>query len=135
MNDQLRAIAELDRVIHEPGRMMIVALLAAVVECDFLYLLRETELNKGNLSSHLSKLEDSGYVKIEKTYNGKVPQTLLRLSPHGRAAFEEYRKRLNMALVQQLKTPSIAGRTRRSRDQQMSPSNPLRNPTTLGEAV
>ncbi len=101
MNDQLRAIAELDRVIHEPGRMMIIALLAAVEECDFLYLLRETELNKGNLSSHLAKLEQAGYVQIEKTYRGKVPQTLLRLTPAGRAAFEDYRKRLNLALVEQ----------------------------------
>jgi DNA-binding MarR family transcriptional regulator len=102
MNEQLRAIAELDRVIHEPGRMMIVALLAAVEECDFLYLLRETELNKGNLSSHLAKLEEAGYVKIEKTFRGKVPQTLLRLTPAGRAAFDDYRKRLNAALLERL---------------------------------
>ena len=94
MNEQLRAIAGLDRVIHEPGRMMIVALLAAVEECDFLYLLRETKLNKGNLSSHLAKLEDAGYVEIEKTYRGKVPLTLLRLTRAGRKAFEEYRKGL-----------------------------------------
>ena len=93
MNEQLRAIAGLDRVIHEPGRMMIVALLAAVEECDFLYLLRETELNKGNLSSHLAKLEEAGYVEIEKTYRGKVPQTLLRLTAAGRKAFEQYRRR------------------------------------------
>ena len=103
MKEQLRAIAELDRLIHEPGRMMIVALLAAVEECDFLFLLRETELNKGNLSSHLSKLEEAGYVEIEKKFRGKVPQTLLRLSPHGRAAFEAYRKNLNAALAEQLK--------------------------------
>jgi DNA-binding transcriptional ArsR family regulator len=102
MNEQLRAIARLDRVIHEPGRMMIVALLAAVEECDFLYLLRETELNKGNLSSHLAKLDEAGYVEIEKTYRGKVPLTLLRLTAAGRAAFESYRKKLNVALVQQL---------------------------------
>jgi DNA-binding HxlR family transcriptional regulator len=70
MNKQLRAISELDRVIHEPGRLMIVALLAAVKECDFLYLLHETELNKGNLSSHLARLEEAGYVQIEKTYRG-----------------------------------------------------------------
>ncbi len=106
MNEQLRAIAALDRVIHEPGRMIIVALLAAVVECDFLYLLRETELNKGNLSSHLSKLEEAGYVEIKKTYLGKVPQTLVRLTRQGREAFEEYRKSLNMALVEQLKVSS-----------------------------
>lgn len=107
MNEQLRAIAGLDRVIHEPGRMMIVALLAAVEECDFLYLLRETELNKGNLSGHLAKLEEAGYVEIEKTYRGKVPQTLLRLTPPGRAAFDVYRERLNAALVERLQ--GVAG--------------------------
>ena len=106
MNEQLRAIAGLDRVIHEPGRMMIVALLAAVEECDFLYLLRETELNKGNLSSHLAKLEEAGYVEIEKTYRGKLPQTLLRLTSPGRAAFDAYRKRLNAALVEHLQVLS-----------------------------
>ena len=94
MNEQLRAIAELDRVIHEPGRLMIIALLAAVKECDFLFLLKETELNKGNLSSHLARLEEAGYVEIEKTYRGKVPMTLLRLTRKGRAAFEDYRKSL-----------------------------------------
>ena len=103
MKERLRAIAELDRVIHEPGRMMIVALLAAVEECDFLFLLRETELNKGNLSSHLSKLEEAGYVEIEKKFRGKVPQTLVRLSPAGRKAFDLYRKQLNAALAEQLK--------------------------------
>ena len=104
MNEQLRAIAGLDRVIHEPGRMMIVALLAAVEECDFLYLQRETELNKGNLSSHLARLEEVRYVEIEKTYRGKIPQTLLRLTPAGRAAFDEYRKGLNAVLLEELQS-------------------------------
>jgi DNA-binding MarR family transcriptional regulator len=85
---------------------MIVALLAVVEECDFLYLMRETELNKGNLSSHLAKLEEAGYVAIEKTYRGKVPLTLLRLTPPGRAAFDGYRKRLNEALVEHLQVLS-----------------------------
>ncbi len=97
MNEQLRAIAELDRIIHEPGRLMIVALLAGVKECDFLFLLNETKLNKGNLSSHLAKLEAAGYVEIEKTYRGKVPMTLLRLTRAGRKAFEDYRKGLMSA--------------------------------------
>jgi DNA-binding MarR family transcriptional regulator len=79
-----------------------VALLGAVSECDFLFLLRETGLSKGNLSSHLAKLEEAGYVEIEKTYRGKVPQTLLRLTPTGRAAFDAYRKQLNVALVEHL---------------------------------
>ena len=97
MNEQLRAISELDRVIHEPGRLMIVALLWAVEECDFLYLLHETEMNKGNLSSHLARLEEAGYVQIEKTHRGKVSQTLLRLTSVGRASFARYRKGLKAA--------------------------------------
>jgi DNA-binding MarR family transcriptional regulator len=114
MNEQLRAISDLDRLIHEPGRMMIVALLAAVDECDFLYLLRETELNKGNLSSHLAKLEEAGYVQIEKTYRGKVPQTLLHLTRTGRAAFNAYRQSLNAALVEHLQQlPAVEKRKRR----------------------
>jgi len=97
MNEQLRAISKLDRVIHEPGRLMIVALLAGVKECDFLFLLNETKMNKGNLSSHLARLEEAGYVEIEKTYRGKVPMTLLRLTRKGRTAFDEYRKGLMAA--------------------------------------
>jgi len=101
MNEQLRTIAELDRLIHEPARMMIVALLAGVEECDFLFLLNETGLNKGNLSSHLTKLEEAGYVEITKTFRGKVPQTLVRLTRSGRAAFDEYRLKLNKAMADQ----------------------------------
>jgi DNA-binding MarR family transcriptional regulator len=98
MNQHLRNISELDRVIHEPGRLIIVALLSAVEECDFLYLQHESQLNKGTLSSHLARLEESGYVEIEKTYRGKVPRTLLRLTPAGRTAFEDYRKKMKAAL-------------------------------------
>ncbi len=97
MNEQLRAISELDRVIHEPGRLMIVALLAGVKECDFLFLLNETRMSRGNLSTHLTKLETAGYVEIEKTYRGKVPMTLLRLTRPGRKALDEYRKGLMAA--------------------------------------
>ncbi|HEX7975773.1 MAG TPA: transcriptional regulator, partial [Anaerolineales bacterium] len=57
-------------------------------------LLHETGLTKGNLSAHLAKLEEAGYVHIEKTYRGKVPQTLLSLTPAGRTAFESYRRQL-----------------------------------------
>lgn len=98
MNQQTRTIAELDRVIHEPGRLMLVALLFAVEGSDFLYLQHETGLNKGTLSSHLSRLEEAGYVEVSKTYRGKVPQTLLRLSERGRKAFEVYRQRLREVL-------------------------------------
>jgi DNA-binding transcriptional ArsR family regulator len=88
-------VSELDRVIHEPARLLIVALLHGVREADFLYLLRDSELTKGNLSSHLAKLEQAGYVEIEKTYRGKVPLTIVRLSRDGRSAFDTYRKSLS----------------------------------------
>ena len=62
---------------------------------DFLYLQRETGLTKGNLSVHLSKLEEAGYVNIEKTYRGKIPLTLCRMTPlGGRKAFDAYRNQL-----------------------------------------
>ena len=98
MNSQIRTIADLDRVIHEPGRLMVVALLSAVERADFLYLLHETGMNKGTLSSHISRLEEAGYVAVTKTYRGKVHQTLLSLTGAGRKAFEHYRRKLKEAL-------------------------------------
>jgi DNA-binding transcriptional ArsR family regulator len=98
MNPQIQAIAELDRVIHEPGRLVLVALLFAVDKLDFLYLQHETGMNKGTLSSHLSRLEEAGYVEVVKTFRGKVPQTLLRLTGPGRKAFEEYRRKLKKVM-------------------------------------
>lgn len=94
MGSDLRSLSEVDRLIHEPSRSIILAILAAVESADFLYLQRETGLTKGNLSVHLSKLEQAGYVGIEKTYRGKVPLTLCRLTDEGRRAFDQYRKQL-----------------------------------------
>jgi DNA-binding transcriptional ArsR family regulator len=86
---------DLDRVIHEPARLLIVALLAGVKEADFLWVQRESTLTKGNLSSHLAKLEQTGYVEVEKTYRGRIPLTLLRLTRQGRTAFEAYKRNMN----------------------------------------
>ncbi len=99
MNEPTKEMSTLDRIIHEPGRLMIVALLSGVEQADFLYLQRETLLNKGTLSSHLSRLEEVGYVEIIKTYRGRVPQTLLKLTPQGRRSFEQYRKNMNSLLA------------------------------------
>jgi DNA-binding transcriptional ArsR family regulator len=70
----------------------------AAASADFLYLQRETGMTKGNLSSHLSRLEEAGYISIEKRFRGKVPQTLCRLTKAGRRAFQEYREKLNLAI-------------------------------------
>ncbi len=94
MSSDLRSLADVSRLIHEPSRTVIVAILAAVESADFLYLQRETGLTKGNLSVHLSKLEEAGYVSIEKTYRGKIPLTLCHITEKGRTAFDIYRKQL-----------------------------------------
>lgn len=86
---------EVDRVIHEPARLRIMALLSGAEQVDFLFLMRDTGLTKGNLSSHLAKLEEAAYVAIEKTFRGKIPLTLVRLTPKGRAALKQYRKTMN----------------------------------------
>ena len=85
---------DLDRVIHEPARLQVTALLAGVEEADFLWLQRESGLTKGNLSSHLARLEEAGYVEVRKMFKGKIPLTVLRLTRVGRKAFDDYRKRL-----------------------------------------
>lgn len=99
MSHDLRGLAEVDRVIHEPARLAIVALLCAVKEADFLYVQRECGLTKGNLSSHTARLEEAGYIRVEKTYRGKLPLTLLSVTAAGRSAFERYRETLKRALT------------------------------------
>ncbi len=91
-------LAGIDRVIHEPSRLIILALLYPLETADFLYLLRETGLTKGNLSAHLSKLEEAGYVRVQKGFRGKIPQTTFSLTEEGRAALRGYRARLKQAV-------------------------------------
>lgn len=94
MSDTIRSLGALDRVIHEPARLMIMALLSAVDRADFLYLLHETGLTKGNLNAHLARLEQANYIEVHKTFRGKVPQTLYRLTPQGLTALQAYRVQL-----------------------------------------
>jgi len=94
MTGSLQNLSGLDRVIHEPARLLLVALLSSVESADFLYLLKESDLTKGNLSVHLSRLEEAGYVQTEKTFRGKIPHTEYRLTSKGKSAFDQYRKSL-----------------------------------------
>jgi DNA-binding transcriptional ArsR family regulator len=83
-------MSDLDRVIHEPARLRILTLLAGVDAVDFSFLLSTLGLTKGNLSSHMDKLEKAGYVEIEKSFNGRIPHTEFRVTPEGRGALEAY---------------------------------------------
>lgn len=80
----------LDRVVHEPARLAILAVLSSAEEVDFAFLQAATGLTKGNLSRQASKLEESGYVAIRKYFKGKIPATGYRITPAGRDAFTRY---------------------------------------------
>ncbi len=77
---------------------MIMAYLYVVKSADFLFIMRQTGLTKGNLSSHLSKLEAGGLIEIKKEFVGKIPRTFLSLSDNGRKAFEEYQQQMKQFL-------------------------------------
>jgi DNA-binding HxlR family transcriptional regulator len=94
MSSSLQNIPGLDRMIHEPARLTIMALLSSVTSADFLFLLNQSGLTKGNLSVHLSRLEEAGYIQVEKTFRGKLPHTEYRLTQKGKLAFDQYRKSL-----------------------------------------
>jgi DNA-binding transcriptional ArsR family regulator len=94
MSRSLQNIPGLDRVIHEPARLTIMALLSSIASADFLFLLKQSGLTKGNLSVHLSRLEEAGYIQVEKTFRGKIPHTEYRLTQEGKVAFDHYRKSL-----------------------------------------
>jgi DNA-binding transcriptional ArsR family regulator len=94
VTQRAQEIAQLDRLIHEPARLTIMLILEGVSEADFLYLQREGGFTQGNLSGHLAKLEEAGYVEIEKKFKGKVPLTVCRLTGAGQAAFSGYSRRI-----------------------------------------
>lgn len=83
-------LAELDRLVHEPARLAILTALSACRSADFLYLQRLTGLSKGNLSSHIAKLEEGGLVHVLKEFVGKTPVTRLSLTRSGRAGVERH---------------------------------------------
>lgn len=97
-NKDVHQIAEIDKLVHEPARLMILATLFVVESADFLWVERQTGLTRGNLSSHMSKLEDAGYIQITKEFVDKIPRTLLRITDDGRNAVFEYTKNMKQIL-------------------------------------
>jgi len=90
--------AEIDRLVHEPTRLAVMASLYVVESADYTFLMRQAGLTWGNLSAHLSKLEEAGYIQVEKTFRGKRPYTLVRLSELGRRTFKNYVVRMKTIL-------------------------------------
>ena len=94
MSNNPSNLRNLDRLIHEPTRLMIMTQLYVVESADFLFLQNQLKMTPGNLSSHLTKLEDAGYVEIVKEFIDRKPHTALRLTQKGKQAFKDYRKSL-----------------------------------------
>jgi DNA-binding transcriptional ArsR family regulator len=87
---EVRALGEVDRTVHEPARLMLLALLSAVDSADFSFLKNQSGLTKGNLSFHLTKLGDEGFVAVQKEFVEKVPRTTLSLTDQGRHALADH---------------------------------------------
>lgn len=87
-------IAEIDRLIHEPARLAIATALLACQRADFRYLQHLTGLTKGNLSSHLGRLESAGVIEISKVFEDRRPMTWVSLTPAGRRLVEDHWERL-----------------------------------------
>jgi DNA-binding MarR family transcriptional regulator len=96
--DQIHPLADLDRTIHSPARLMIMTNLYVVESAEFIALMNLTGLSWGNLSTHLSKLEEAGYVAMEKGFRGKKPYTLVQLTDNGRQAFKTYKEQMQEVL-------------------------------------
>jgi DNA-binding transcriptional ArsR family regulator len=92
VNQDVQPLAEIDRVIHEPARLAVLGLLSAVDSADFLFVQNQTGLTGGNLSSHMTRLEEAGYVEVIKEFVDRIPRTLLRATKKGRAALRQYKK-------------------------------------------
>lgn len=90
--DDIPSVDAFDRVIHEPARLLIMTYLSLVDTADFVFLTRETQLTRGNLSSHLRTLENAGYITVEKEFIERKPRTLLKITQEGRQALSKYRK-------------------------------------------
>ncbi len=95
---KLHPLADIDQIIHAPARLMVLTYLYVVESADFVFLREMTGMTWGNLSTHLSKLEEAGYVRIEKGFKGKKPHTMIRLTDQGRHAFRDYKKNMQHVL-------------------------------------
>ncbi len=89
---------ELDPLLHSQLRLAIMSLLIGVEEADFVFLKEKTGATSGNLSVQIDKLNEAGYIKVDKTFQGKMPRTVCRISHKGVRAFEEYVKAIKSYL-------------------------------------
>ena len=98
IKEKTNKILEIDKIIHEPARMLIMSYLYVVESADFIFLRAQTGLTWGNLSAHMTKLEKAEYVQIEKKFVQKKPHTMASLTEKGKTAFKEYKLKMKQIL-------------------------------------
>jgi len=98
INEYLPDLMDIDKDIHEPARLMILSYLYVLESADFVFLRGQTGLTWGNLSAHLRKLEEKQYIKIQKEFIRKKPQTMVQLTEKGKKAFLQYREKMKEIL-------------------------------------
>ena len=95
---ELHPLADIDQAIHASARLMVLTYLYVVESADYVFLTRMTGLTWGNLSTHMARLEEAGYIEMLKEFKGKKPHTKIQLTEQGRAAFREYKKSMQQVL-------------------------------------
>ena len=96
-------ILHLDPVIHAPKRLAVLSILISVEDASFTYLKESTGTTDGNLSTHLTKLEETGYINIKKAFKGKKPHTICTITSKGKMAFKKYLEHLEQIIHKQKK--------------------------------
>ncbi|HIJ69873.1 MAG TPA: transcriptional regulator [Planctomycetes bacterium] len=86
---------EIDRIIHEPARLRIMMILSGLEQADFNFLLTTLSLTRGNLSRHMEKLESAAYLKVKKSFKGKIPNTSYQLTQKGSKSLAQYWENLD----------------------------------------
>jgi DNA-binding MarR family transcriptional regulator len=95
---ELHPLADIDQVIHAPARLMVLSYLYVVDSADYVFLMRLSGLTWGNLSTHLTRLEEAGYIAVRKGFRGKKPHSTISLTRQGRAAFRQYKRSMQQVL-------------------------------------
>ena len=86
---------EIDKIVHEPARLRVMMILSGIEQADFNFLLTTLSLTRGNLSRHMEKLESAGYLKVKKSFKGKIPNTSYQLTQEGSKALAQYWENLD----------------------------------------
>lgn len=112
-----QAVAALDRTLHEPARLSVLACLAAVDEADFVFLQSQTGMTGGNLSSHVKRLETAGYINMQKEFVDSKPRTTFQLTATGRAALTDYLKSMRpfISWLDEVLSPGGSGSNRQAK--------------------